>query len=108
MPTTNRSSGPRAAAYRRPLAPLTARDFVYRYEAGLGQFYENGSYRILAGRDSYCATYRGQTFSWGLEFFNEAIEACARHEARRNHDSCSYTQRCQMVEEHGRLTSERE
>jgi hypothetical protein len=94
--------------HRRPLAPLTARDFVYRYEAGLGKFYENGPYRILVGRNSYCATYRGQTFSWGLSDFLSAVEACACHEARRTHGSSRYTQRCQLIEEHGWLTSEQE
>jgi hypothetical protein len=71
---------------RRPLAPLTARDFVYRYEAGLGQFYENGPYLILVGRNSYCATYRGQTFSWGLEDFLSAVETCARHDTEQRRD----------------------
>jgi hypothetical protein len=67
----------------RHLAPLTAHDFVYRYEAGLGQFYQNGPYLILVGCNSYCATYRGQTFRWGLSDFLSAIEACAKHEAAR-------------------------
>jgi hypothetical protein len=67
---------------------LTARDFVYVYEPGIGQTYQNGPYLILVGRNSYCATYKGQTFSWGLEFFNEAVRVCARHdEARRNQES---------------------
>jgi hypothetical protein len=32
--------------------------------------------------NSYAYNYRGQCFTWGLEFFTEAVEACARHEAR--------------------------
>jgi hypothetical protein len=62
---------------------LTARDFTYVYEVGIGQTYQNGPYLILAGSNSYAATYKGQTFSCGLEFFNEAVEACASFEARR-------------------------
>jgi|SRR5882762_2636504 len=104
MPITN-SSGSRAAAHRRPLAPLATHDFVYRYEAGLGQFYENGSYRILVGRDSYAVTFQGKTLGYGLRDFLSAVEACARH---HEWAASRYTQRCQMVEEHGRLVSEQE
>jgi hypothetical protein len=67
---------------------LTARDFVYVYEPGIGQTYQNGPYLIGVGRSTYSCNYQGQCFSWGLEYFNEAVRACARHdEARRNQES---------------------
>ena len=80
--------------------PLTARDFVYVCDEFLGQTYQNGPYVILVGHESYCATYKGQTFSWGLEFFNEAVRACAKHErdVARMLIPSAYTQRCERVE----------
>jgi hypothetical protein len=73
---------------------------VYVYEPGLGQTYQNGPYMILAGRNSYAATYRGQTFTWGLYFFNEAVQACARHDRDRARKLIPslYTQRCERAE----------
>jgi hypothetical protein len=66
---------------------LTARDFVYVYEPGIGQTYQNCAYMITVGRASYACNYRGQCFSWGLEDFLSAIEACAKHDAaRRNQE----------------------
>jgi hypothetical protein len=62
---------------------LTARDFVYVYEPGIGQTYQNCAYVILVGRNSYCCTYKGQTFTWGLDYFNEAVRACAKHDEKR-------------------------
>jgi hypothetical protein len=62
---------------------LTARDFVYVYEPGIGQTYQNGPYLIGVGRSTYSCNYQGQCFSWGLEYFTEAIGACARHDEAR-------------------------
>jgi hypothetical protein len=62
---------------------LTARDFVYVYELGVGQTYQNGPYLIGVGRNTYSCNYRGQCFSWGLEDFLSAVEACAKHDATR-------------------------
>ena len=66
-------------------AKLTARDFAYVYEPGIGQTYQNGPYLITVGRSSYAANYRGQCFSWDLDFLS-AIDACARHQAHRNQE----------------------
>jgi len=59
---------------------LTARDFTYRYEPGIGQTYQNGPYLITVGRATYACNYKGRCFSWGHEDFLSAIEACAKHE----------------------------
>jgi hypothetical protein len=70
---------------QQPSNKLTALDFAYVYEPGIGQTYQNGPYMILVGRNSrsYAVTYKGQTFSWGLDYFNEAVRACAKHDAQR-------------------------
>jgi hypothetical protein len=93
--------------HRRP-ALLTARDFAYVCDEFLGETYQCGSYLIGVGRETYACNYQGRCFKWGLADFLSAVETCARHEARRNHGSSRYTQRCQLIEEHGRLTSEQE
>jgi hypothetical protein len=87
---------------------LTARDFTLVYEPGIGQSYQNGPYTILMGRESYAVTYKGQTIKWGLTDFLSAVEACAKHarDVERKLIPSAYTRRCQMIEEHGRLTSE--
>jgi hypothetical protein len=64
-------------------AKLTARDFVYVYEPGIGQTYQNGPYLIGVGRTTYSCNFSGQCFSWGLEDFLSAVEACAKHNAVR-------------------------
>jgi hypothetical protein len=87
---------------------LTARDFTYVYEPGIGQSYQNGPYLIGVGRDTYSCNYQGRCFQWGLTDFLSAIEACAKHDAARRTQAHLYTRRCQMIEEHGRLTSEQE
>jgi hypothetical protein len=66
---------------------LTSRDFVYVYEPGIGTTYQNGPYLILVGRQSYACTYKGRTFTWGLEYFSQAVEACAKFEARRRQEA---------------------
>jgi hypothetical protein len=65
------------------LTPLSARDFAYVYQPGIGAAYQKGPYVILADRGFYAATYRGETFSLDLGL-QESIEACTRHKARRN------------------------
>jgi hypothetical protein len=65
--------------------PLSAPDFVYVYEPGIGQTYQCGRYLILApgySNKTYRCSYNGQMFSIGNEDFLFAVEACARHEAR--------------------------
>jgi hypothetical protein len=62
---------------------LTARDFTYVYEPGIGRTYQNGPYLILCERESYSVAYKGQTFSWDLTDFLSAIEHCQRHDAAR-------------------------
>jgi hypothetical protein len=65
-------------------AKLTARDFVYVNDDGLGPSYQNGPYVILVGSRSYYAvTYQGKTIDYNLRDFFSAIEACAKHEAVR-------------------------
>jgi hypothetical protein len=63
---------------------LTARDFVYVYEPGIGQTYQNGPYMIIVGaRSYYAANYQGRTIAYNLRDFLSAIEACAKHDAAR-------------------------
>jgi hypothetical protein len=65
---------------------LTARDFVYVYEPGIGQSYQNGPYLIRVEHtplcSSYTVTYRDQRLSWHQDFLS-AVAACQRHEAQR-------------------------
>jgi hypothetical protein len=66
---------------------LTARDFTYVYEPGIGQTYQNGPYLITVGHSTYSCHYQGQCLTWGCGDFLSAIEACARHDqARRNQE----------------------
>jgi hypothetical protein len=66
---------------------LTARDFTYVYEPGIGQTYQNGPYTIIVGNLTYAVTYKGQTIKWAIPDFLSAIEACAKHDAaRRNQE----------------------
>jgi len=68
-------------------AKLTARDFAYVYEPGIGETYQNGPYTILCGRESYAVTYKGRTIDYNLRDFLSAVEACAAHEwVRRNQE----------------------
>lgn len=67
---------------------LTPRDFVYVYEPGIGQTYQNGPYLITVPRASYmlgtkylCA-YRGQTFTDAEDFLG-AVEECSQFEEQR-------------------------
>jgi hypothetical protein len=61
---------------------LTLRDFAFINDRELGSLaYQHGPYVILVGRETYACTYKGQTFSWGHESIQSAVEACARHEA---------------------------
>jgi hypothetical protein len=41
---------------------------------------------ILVGNSSYACTYKGQTFSWGIECFLTAVEQCAKFEQRRREE----------------------
>jgi hypothetical protein len=86
---------------------LGSRDFVYVNDEVIGRSYQNGPYAILVGSRSYYAvTYQGRTIAYNLRCFPAAVEVCAKHDAaRRAH---LYTRRCQMIEEHGRLTTEQE
>jgi hypothetical protein len=65
---------------------LTARDFVYVYEPGIGQSYQNGPYLISVGHtplcSSYTVTYRGQRLGWHMDFLS-AVRACRQHDAVR-------------------------
>jgi hypothetical protein len=76
---------------------LSARDFVYVYEPGIGQSYQNGPYLISVGHtplcSSYTVTYRDQRLSWHQDFLS-AVAACQRHEATR-----LYTRRCENAEQ---------
>jgi hypothetical protein len=69
-------------------AKLTARDFVYVYEPGIGQTYQNGPYMIIVGaRSYYAANYQGRTIAYNLRDFLSAVDACAKHDAaRRNQE----------------------
>jgi hypothetical protein len=69
----------RKPLHRRPLT-LQPGDFLYVYEPGIGQTYQNGSYTILVGRESYAVSFQGKTLNYSLRDFLSAIEACARHE----------------------------
>jgi hypothetical protein len=66
---------------------LTARDFVYVYEPGIGQTYQNGPYLIRPLPYGYSQGYRvyyqhGPMLTM-TETFLSAIEACARHDEAR-------------------------
>jgi hypothetical protein len=70
---------------------LSARDFVYVYEPGIGQSYQNGPYLISVGHtplcSSYTVTYQNQRLSWHQDFLS-AVAACQRHDAaRRNQEA---------------------
>ena len=88
--------------HRRPSALLTARDFVYVYEPGLGQTYQNGPYMIrplpYGYSQGYRVYYRGGPMLTMTETFLSAIDACARHEALANQVPSLYTQRCERIE----------
>jgi hypothetical protein len=66
---------------------LTARDFTYVNDEVLGQTYRHGSYVIGVGRETYAITYQGRTIDYDLRDFLSAVEACARHEAKRISDA---------------------
>jgi hypothetical protein len=69
---------------------LTARDFTYVYEPGIGQTYQNGPYVIIVGaRSYYAANYQGRTIAYNLRDFLSAIEACAKHDAARRAQEAS-------------------
>jgi hypothetical protein len=67
----------------KPSSKLTLRDFAFVREPELGLTYQHGPYLILIGRQSYSCSYKGQTFSWGHESIQSAVEACGHHEAHR-------------------------
>jgi hypothetical protein len=62
----------------------------------------------VGSRSYYAVTYQGRTIAYNLRCFPAAVRACAKHDAVRRAVPSRYTQRCQMIEEHGRLTSEQE
>ena len=68
---------------------LTPADFVYVYEPGIGQTYQNAAYVItvqnlwVSGEQRYYAHHKGQCLAWGLKDFASAVEACARFESAR-------------------------
>lgn len=80
---------------------LSARDFLYVYEPGIGQAYQNGAYLITLSygpfTHAYTAHYRDQKIGW-YEDFLSAVDACARHEALRKGLDGHYTQRCEQAE----------
>jgi hypothetical protein len=65
---------------------LTSSDFVYVYEPGIGQTYQNCAYTIAPLQHGYSNSYRvfyqGQLLT-GTDTYLAAVEVCARHDAKR-------------------------
>lgn len=77
--------------YMQTKSILSARDFVYVYEPGIGQTYQNCSYLITVPRtawpfSTYVCSYRGQRFT-EAEGFLSAVDACAKFEEQRQAQS---------------------
>jgi hypothetical protein len=59
---------------------LTLLDFAFVNDREIGVLtYQHDPYVILVGRETYACTYKGQTFSWGHESIQAAVDAVAKH-----------------------------